>query len=118
MLIVDDDQWMADVYTRQLIKDGYVVTRAANAIEGIRMLDDAPPDVVILDIFMPGANGFTLLHEMRSYADLSGIPVILCTNSVERIPRRDLREYGILRILDKATMMPGDIGTSIRGVLA
>ncbi len=117
VLIIDDDQWLAMQFVRLLTKAGYNAEVAPNAIDGIDVIDKRRPDVIVLDMFMPGPNGLVLLHEIRSHSDLATIPIILCTNTASDIPHGDLSSYGIARILDKTTMHPVDIVAAVKKVL-
>lgn len=117
ILIVDDDQWFYALLERQLVAAHYEVSHAENGVVAMRQIDKNPPDAIILDMFMPGPDGLVLLHELQSYSDLAEIPVILCTNSVPDVPKNVLRPYGIVRVLDKTTMMPGDVVAAARKVL-
>ncbi|QQS21531.1 response regulator [Candidatus Saccharibacteria bacterium] len=117
VIVIDDDQWLAEQYKHVLEKAGFAVTIAAHAIEGIDMIDSLHPQVIILDIFMPGPNGVVLIHELKSHSDLADIPIIVCTNSASDLPADGLRTYGVEVVLDKTTMHPSDIVAAVRKVL-
>ena len=63
VLVIDDDEWLAKLFTRRLEHNGMVVQSAPNAIEALDLIDSFRPAVIILDLFMPGPNGLVLLHE-------------------------------------------------------
>ncbi len=117
VLIIDDDQWLAAQFARQLERDGFAVQVSPHALDGMNAIDHHKPDVIVLDVFMPGPNGFVLLHEIRSHSDLADIPIVLCTNSAADIPHGNLSAYGVDIVLDKTTMDPSDVVTSVRKVL-
>ncbi len=117
VLVVDDDQWLADAMRSQLEREGFTVHTAHNAIEGIDAVDRYHPSVVVLDIFMPGPNGIVLLHELRSHSDLAQIPIIVCTNSASDIPHGNLTQYGVNIVLDKVSMQPDDVVVAVKKVL-
>ena len=91
VLIVEDDEWLAAQQIRNLQAAGYGAESVPHALAAIDAIDERQPDVMILDVFLIGPNAFTLLHEMRSHADLAQIPVILCTNSADSVAEEDLR---------------------------
>ena len=66
ILVVDDDQSMAAAFERVLRHEGHVCRLASSAEEGLRAVDEYDPDLVIMDIKMPGVDGLTALREMRS----------------------------------------------------
>lgn len=117
VLIVEDDEWLAEQHARTLQAANYKVNFAAHALAAIDAVDDARPDVIVLDVLLTGPNAFVLLHELQSHTDLCSIPVILCTNSAESITSEDSRSYGIRQILDKSTMVPEDLVAAIKKVL-
>ncbi|NCU38369.1 response regulator [Candidatus Saccharibacteria bacterium] len=117
IVVIDDEQWLTTQYVRVLQKAGFIVHAAHDALEGLDAIDKYHPQVIVLDVFMPGPNGFVLLHEIRSHSDLAHIPVILCSNSASDIPHGNLNEYGVATVLDKTTMSPDDIATAVRRLL-
>lgn len=114
VLIIDDDSWMAAQYARGLEEAGFAVLTAANAMEGIEEIDRLHPNVVLLDLLMPGPNGIVLLHELQSHTDLAQIPVVVCSNSASALTLEDLRAYGVVGLLDKGTVTPDDIVAAVR----
>jgi two-component system, chemotaxis family, response regulator PixH len=116
-LIVEDDEWLAEQHIRTLAAAGVRAEYVPHALAAIDSIDNSVPDVIVLDVLLAGPNAFTLLHELQSHADLANIPVILCTNSADQLAEEDVAAYGVRRVLDKATMMPGDLVTAIKKVL-
>lgn len=116
ILVVEDDSWQAEYIARQLERAGYRVQVAAHALQAIEVIDQQLPDIIILDMFLPGANGVTLLHEIRSHADLAHIPVIVC--SAEQVSAKQLKPYGVVEVLDKTIMTNADLQAAVRRVLA
>lgn len=117
VLIIEDDEWLVDEYARTLNAHGYVPHHATNVLEGIRAVDAVKPVVIVLDLFMPGPNGLVLLHELKSHSDLSHIPVVVVSNSASELKSDALLPYGVLVVLDKASMQPADIVVAIKKVL-
>lgn len=117
VILIEDDQWLAAQYQRLLESDGFSVHLAANALDGMDVIDRYHPSVIVLDIFLPGPNGLVLLHELRSHSDLAKIPVVICTNSASDLSEKDLQAYGVHGVLDKTTMQPSDIVAAVRGAL-
>lgn len=116
ILVVEDDEWLAEQHARTLKGAGYHVEVVAHALAAMDIIDDTPPDVIILDVLLAGPNAFTLLHELQSHTDLAGIPVILCTNSAQDLAEEDIAAYGVRKVLDKATMHPDDVIAAVKKV--
>ena len=77
ILIVDDDQSIATAFQRFLDFEGHVSRVASNAEDGIRMIAERQPNLVIMDIRMPGVDGLTALTEMRGR--FPDVPVVMMT---------------------------------------
>ena len=114
VMIIDDDTWQADLYKTELEQSGHHVAMAHDAYQAIDMIDNAPPDVIVLDMLLPGSNGVALLHELRSYNDLGDIPVVVV--SAQAVAPKTLRPYGVMRTLDKTTLKRGDIVAAVEAV--
>jgi DNA-binding response OmpR family regulator len=74
LLLVDDDPAHLDALADRLAGDGFDVTRAPNGPEALERLDEAWPDLVILDLMMPGMDGQTLARRIKARAD---IPILV-----------------------------------------
>ena len=77
VLVVDDDQLNRTILTRALERDGHVVRTATTGEEAVASLRDAPADVVLLDVVMPGMDGIEVLEELKRDAALRDVPVIM-----------------------------------------
>ncbi len=77
ILVVDDDESIRLLYREELQQEGHEVLTAATAAEGLALVESARPDLVTLDVKMPGQDGLTALRELKArHRDL---PVIMCT---------------------------------------
>jgi two-component system NtrC family sensor kinase len=117
VLIVEDDEWLAQQHARTLSEAGIRAESVSHALAAIDSIDTSIPDALVLDLLLAGPNAFTLLHELRSHADLASIPVILCTANTEGIASEDIVAYGVRQVLDKATMLPRDLIAAVKKVL-
>lgn len=116
VLLVEDDPWLAELEAEVLVSAGYHVEHAPHAPSAIAKIDQAHPDVIVLDVLLTGSTAFALLHELQSYGDTKGVPIILCTNMAETLRLDDLKPYGVRRIIDKTTMHPDDVPAAIRAI--
>jgi diguanylate cyclase (GGDEF)-like protein len=89
VLLVDDSPSQRAVITHRLETAGFQVATATDGLECLRMLADLRPDIVLLDVVMPGIDGWETLDRLR---EISGVPVIMLTARAEDIDRvRGLR---------------------------
>jgi two-component system KDP operon response regulator KdpE len=70
ILAIDDDAWFRETISEALAAQGYRVIVARSADEGMRKIRDERPDLVMIDVNMPGKNGFELYQEMGAMAEL------------------------------------------------
>jgi CheY-like chemotaxis protein len=84
ILVADDDESMRILLARVLGDQGYQVTCAHGGAEAIRRLRETPPDLVILDLLMPGVTGWDVLEVLRGDPRLAPIPVVVVTADGER----------------------------------
>ena len=80
ILIVDDSKTELHHLTELLVKRGYAVRTAENGEEAMRRLADEKPDLILMDVVMPGQNGFQLTRSITRDARFSDVPVIMCTS--------------------------------------
>jgi two-component system response regulator AdeR len=79
VLVVDDNEDNLRVTEEILKTKGFAVRVAVDGASALRSIEQARPDVVLLDIMLPDMDGMEVLDRLRSNADLSGLPVILVT---------------------------------------
>jgi CheY-like chemotaxis protein len=84
VLVVDDDPAAGDLLERTLAKEGFRVVRASGGEQGLRLARELRPDVITLDVFMPGMDGWAVLRALKQHADLAAIPVIMITMADDR----------------------------------
>jgi len=82
ILYIEDDANNRLLVRRILMASGYDVEEAENALEGISMASTNPPDLILMDISMPGMDGLTATAELRNIPGLSNIPIVALTANV------------------------------------
>jgi len=80
ILIVDDDQFNREMMTRHLERQGHRVTAADSGRTALEALETAPFDIVLLDVMMPGMNGFQFLEALHGDPDLRDVSVIVVSS--------------------------------------
>ena len=80
ILVVEDDNFLANAYRVKLSKEGFEVRLARDGDEAIASLSDFMPDLIILDLVMPGKDGFTTLSELKANNKWESIPVLIASN--------------------------------------
>lgn len=91
ILVVEDQKEISDIVSKYITKEGYGVTVANNGFEALDFFNKQEFHLVLLDIMMPGINGFEVLKEIRKISD---VPVIMVTAKQEEIDRLKGFEIG------------------------
>ena len=87
LLVIDDDEDILDLVCFQLNKEGYRVLRSKNGEEGLQLALRERPDLVVLDIMLPGLSGIEVLKRLKHQRLTQGIPVLMLTARVEELDR-------------------------------
>ena len=91
ILVVDDDPMVRDVVRRYLEEAGYAVTEAGDGVRALEEVAEHEPDLVVLDVMIPGPDGLSVLRDVRRDRD---VPVILLTARDEEVDRISGLEFG------------------------
>ncbi len=81
VLVVDDERLVRELIKNILARDGYVVHAAEDGEQGVAMAGDLRPDVIIMDITMPGIDGYEATEQIRLNSDLAKTPVVFLTGT-------------------------------------
>ncbi|MDV3237988.1 MAG: twitching motility response regulator PilH [Gammaproteobacteria bacterium] len=87
ILIVDDSPTEMHVLKSMLEKNGFQTLTAASGEEGVEVAKTQKPDLVLMDVVMPGLNGFQATRQLTKSAETSSIPVIICTTKDQETDR-------------------------------
>lgn len=94
ILIVEDEELIYNLLQRKLADEGYKASIAKDGEEGLRMMREEKPDLVLLDIIMPRKGGFEVMTEMQQDDDLKNIPVVVISNSGQPVELNKAKELG------------------------
>ena len=83
VLLVEDDEALRRLLRQALALAGYHVTEARAGFEALQQLDRQLPDIIVLDLVMPGIDGFTVRAELGAQAQTRDIPVVVITGVTE-----------------------------------
>jgi len=87
ILLVDDSKTELHVLSELLTKKGYQVRTAENGEEALRRLQEEKPDLILMDVVMPGQNGFQLTRAITRDPQYATVPVIICTSKNQETDR-------------------------------
>lgn len=81
ILVVEDDEDLRRLFRTALALAGYDVVEAGDGLEALRRLDEAPPDLVVLDLLLPRVSGIIVQQEIAAQASTRQIPIVVITGS-------------------------------------
>ena len=117
VLLIEDDHDIAEMYRRRLATDGLNVGIAEDADSGLRRLREERPSVLLLDIRLPGEDGFHVLQEVRSDPELAHVAVLMLSNYGEPSTIRRALELGAAEYLMKSNTTPAEVAMRVRAYI-
>lgn len=118
VLIVEDDAIIANIYQRKLQMDGFQVQHAADGEIAMEMIKCSAPDIVLLDLQLPKANGIEVLKFIRAREESKLLPVVVFTNSYLGTMVQSAWKAGANKCLTKAICTPKQVADVLRATLA
>jgi CheY-like chemotaxis protein len=113
VLLIEDDQAVAEMYRIKLELDGYAVEIVSDGESALRLATDNPPDIVFLDIRLPNMDGLTVLEQLRSDDRTRSLPVVILSNfSQAELVQRGLK-LGALEYLIKSQTTPAQVAGNV-----
>jgi excisionase family DNA binding protein len=101
VLVVDDDARLREYLRVNLEMEGYEVVEAGSAEEGLAALEEEPPDLILLDVMMPGVDGWQMLSRVRERHGIASIPVIMFSGKVDGEQAAAAEEAGAQAFIGK-----------------
>jgi len=115
--IIEDNDAVASMYEFKLELEGFIVRRAANGHDGLTLVEEFAPDLVLLDIRMPQMNGDEMLVKVREQEWGAEVRVIILTNLSKDEAPSILRMLRVDRYIVKAHYTPAEVVKVVREVL-
>jgi DNA-binding response OmpR family regulator len=116
--IIEDDIAIVQMYRMKFESEGFDVVTANNGVDGLELVGQEKPDIVLLDLMMPKMTGDKMLAEMRRKAWGVSIPVIILTNMGESEAPDSVRKNGVKKFILKASMTPRDVAEVVKKTLS
>ena len=101
VLLVDDDARVRELVRVNLEFEGYIVREAGSAEEGMTAIEEAKPDLVLLDVMMPHIDGWEMLRRVQERYGAGAIPVVMFSGQVEAAARQQADAEGAQAFVGK-----------------
>jgi DNA-binding response OmpR family regulator len=117
ILVVEDDKFLRELMSQKLIKEGFEIIQAVDGEEGLKKIKEEKPGLVLLDLILPGIDGFEVLTRVKTDPEVSQTPIIILSNLGQREDVERGLKLGATDYLIKAHFTPGEIIEKIKNIL-
>jgi len=116
IVIIEDEKILTELLEKKIKEEGYEVFTSLNGKEGLELIKEIKPDLVLLDIIMPKLNGYEVMEEMNRLQEfnLKKIPVIIVSNSGQPVEIERALNLGVRDYLIKAQFDPKEVIDKIK----
>jgi CheY-like chemotaxis protein len=118
ILIVEDDKFLRELFVRKMFNAGFDVDSAVDADQAFSVLANKKPEIILLDLILPGLDGFGILGKLKADANLKDIPVIVISNLGQKEEMDRAMGLGAVDFLIKANYTLDEIINRILTILA
>lgn len=116
ILIIDDDPIFSHIASLSLQKAGYEVACEKDGNQGMRKIEESPPDLIVLDVNLPGMSGFDILSRLKADARYADIPIIMVSALSQDVNIARGRYSGCMEYFVKP-LSPEELTAAIDGIL-
>jgi DNA-binding response OmpR family regulator len=117
ILLVEDDQFLASLLKNRLTKEDFEILLAKNSDEAISFLETNNPDLIVMDIILPGKSGFEAIEAIAALPQASRVPIIVLSNLGQESDVARGKQLGVIDYFVKAETSIDDLTTKIKGFL-
>jgi len=117
ILIVEDEKILGEMYRDRFSQAGFDVALAVSAEEGMEAVPKVKPDLILLDILLPRANGVGFMEWLKKQKEFSSIPVVAFSNYDEPTTKKEAFRLGVKDYLIKTNYTPSEIVNIVKGYL-
>lgn len=117
VLIVEDDEFLLQMYSTKLELEGFKVLEAINGLQGLKMAQKEQPDLILLDLNLPEMSGFEVLANLKKEVNTKDIKVLILTNYSQKDDINRCLELGADDYLIKAHFVPSEVISKIKVIL-
>lgn len=101
VLLIEDEPNIAEAIRFILTRDGWTVVTHSDGADAVETIRRSTPDVLVLDVMLPGRSGFEVLQELRADPGLRDLPVLMLTAKSQGRDRELAERYGASRFMTK-----------------
>lgn len=117
ILIIDDSKLSREMTKMTLEQAGFTVEGAGTANEALEILQARMADLIILDLILPGVDGFTFLEMLRNSNQFKDIPVMVLSSRDSKEEKERVRHFAIATYMVKHLVHPADVVKTVKSII-
>jgi DNA-binding response OmpR family regulator len=117
VLIIEDDKFLRELMLKKLASEGFETIAAVDGESGVKKMKEEKPDIALLDLILPGIDGFEVLAKVKEEPTTASIPVVILSNLGQKDDVEKGLKLGATDYLVKAHFTPNEIIKKVRDVL-
>lgn len=118
VLVVEDDPMIMEMYVHKFQQDGFAVVAHDRGDGVVELAEKEQPNIILLDVILPGLDGFATLAELKNNAKTKTIKVVMLTNLGQEEDRVRGEELGAVGYIVKASRTPAEVVKQVREFLS
>jgi DNA-binding response OmpR family regulator len=117
ILIIEDDTFLQGLAAKKLAASGYEVMTAGDSDQATKKLEEATPDFILLDLMLPGTDGYGVLKKIRENVKLTKTPVIIFSNLGEDADIKKAQDLGATDFMIKSNFTLDELVDKIKSII-
>ncbi len=117
ILLIEDDIFLSSIYSKKFESEGFEMLIALDGEKGLKLALSKKPDLILLDLLLPGIDGFEVLRTLQKNKETQRIPVILLTNLNQKEDIDNGLALGAADYIIKTHFMPSEIVEKVKKFL-
>ena len=117
IVIVEDDTSLYTLYKTELELKGYLIVNVADGMQAVDVIKEQSPDLVLLDLMLPGKNGLQILEELKGDSETKDLRVIMLTNFGNEDNVSRALELGAEDYIMKYNIVPSELSDKVAALL-
>ncbi len=103
VFLIEDDPLITKLIAGEVTKKGWTIDNDPTGNDAVTKIKSKIPDIILLDLMLPGVDGMTILKDIKAQPELKDIPVLMLSNLAEADKIEESRNLGAVKFLMKAT---------------
>lgn len=117
ILIVDDDKFLLDIYSLKFKSGGFEIDTAFDGEDALKKIREAAPDILLLDIVMPGMDGIEVLKKIKDEKIGGGMTIIILSNQSQQSDIDKATALGVDGYIIKASSTPSEVLVKVKDII-